>query len=139
MVVTTVSFVLCGVFVVWAVLAAHFLLFLIAVFLALNAWAVRRQVRAIVAEHELEQTTFGFDFSAGGPGGAETWQKVDRAAARREEKEQKRKAREREEERQIDREVDRLLDKISREGMASLTRKEKAFLMKASRRKRQVP
>ena len=43
---------------------------------------------------------------------------------------------ERQREQEMEAELDRLLEKISREGMESLTRRERAFLEKASRRKR---
>jgi stage IV sporulation protein FB len=137
-IVTTVSLVLMGLLAIWAIVASEFFLFLFAAFIGISAYSTRKQVRAIQAEYELERAAFGYDLFSGGSSSPADWQATDRAAERREEKERKRREREREEARRMDREVDRLLDKISRDGITSLSRKERAFLERASRRKREL-
>ena len=131
--VTTVALVAVGGFAIWAVAASNFLLLLIAVFVGYSALATRRQVKA-VAEEMGTDGFLGYDFSMGHTSLGNA--KEDRAEEKRREKEAARRERERLREREMEEELDRLLEKISREGLPSLTRRERAFLDKASRRKR---
>lgn len=89
--------------------------------------------------HELEEDhLFGYNFSQGytsleqsGPAGGSP---RERRPSWRERWKQRRLAREAEERAEMREEVDRLLDKISREGMASLSRRERQYLEVASRK-----
>ena len=132
---TSISFVACAGIVVWGLAAGSLLLVLIGVFTAVGAIQTRRQVRMMAAEMEQDRRPFGYDFSMGHTS-------LERSAkdegAREEERRRKEREQERkqaEEDRRIEEGVDLLLDKISSDGIDSLSRKERAFLEKASRRR----
>jgi len=139
---TSISFVLVGVLIIWGFFSHNFTLVLIAAFVALNAWQVRRQVQGFTAGAGQEQGFAGYDFSAGHTslgqadslGQAE--EKTSRAERKRALKERKRERRQAREEQEVEMRIDSLLGKISKEGLDSLTRQERTFLEKASRRKR---
>jgi stage IV sporulation protein FB len=133
---TSISFVLVGVFIIWGFFSQSFTLVLIAAFVALNAWQVRRQVQGFAAVNGESEGFAGYDFSQGQTSLDRGEQKADRARRKKEQKERKMARRKVREEREIEEQVDSLLEKISREGMESLTRQERAFLEKASRRKK---
>jgi hypothetical protein len=130
-------------FLVWAFVAHRFILGLIAVFVGIQCVMTRRHARALAAagleEDEEEGGFMGYDFSMGHTS-LERSLGADRREAkkleRQETKERERREKEAARERRVEDEVDRLLEKISRDGIDSLTRKERAFLEKASRRKR---
>ena len=122
----------------------------------LPAWANSPDTLVIVSSHSgnteetisametaLERGVFGFRVDPAEGWRDSGWEQSQREADRKqekarslEEKEQRELRKRIEEEKRLDDEVDGLLDKISREGITSLTRKEKSFLEKASRRKR---
>ena len=97
---------------------------------------VRRQVQGFGAGARDESEIPGYDFSMGNT----TLSKENVGAARAKRKKEvlaRKKARQQaREEREIEEQIDSLLDKISESGMDSLTRQERAFLEKASRRKK---
>jgi hypothetical protein len=134
---TTLSLVLSSAMLVLAIVFKSMILGLVAVLVGFSAWAARRSVLAILADEGGADAGFmGYDFSMGHTS------LEGRAAGRRsreerlEEKARRRAEKEAEEEREIEEELDRLLEKIHREGMESLSKKERAFLDRASRRKR---
>lgn len=135
LVTTTISFVFVGVLILWGFFAQNLTLVLIAAFVALNAWQVRRQVQGYGAGARDESEIPGYDFSMGNT----TLSKENVGAARARRKKEllaRKKARQKaREEREIEEQIDSLLDKISESGMDSLTRQERTFLEKASRRK----
>lgn len=94
----------------------------IAIFGGLTCWMERRRL------------------AFAGDGGAMAMEGASAVAARREQREferlARRQAEEREERAALQREVDTILEKISREGMGSLTKREKDVLRRASARER---
>ncbi|MEN8149844.1 MAG: site-2 protease family protein [Planctomycetota bacterium] len=124
--VTTIALFAAAGILVWAVLSSKLVLAFIAVFVGWSAWVNRRQALAIAqSEMGLYEGYSAFEASV-----AESTR-----LSKREEKERKRRETEAEKDREIEARMDELLEKISREGINSLTRKEQAFLTKASQRK----
>ena len=78
----------------------------------------------------------GYDFSAGHTSFERAEENASRAQRKRALKERKRARQKVREEQEVELQIDTLLDTISEEGLDSLTRQERAFLEKASRRKR---
>lgn len=105
----------------------------------LHAFDVRKAARGLGAEEE-DTGVFGYDFSRGyaslettvkrEPPRVSLWARV-RTELRRRAGTRRRKA-----EAEVAERVDRLLEKIHREGLGSLTRSERRFLVRASRRYR---
>jgi len=131
---TSVAFAFCVLMLVWAILARELILGLIAVFVAFDAWRTRRHAMAMSAT-EPDEGFMGYDFSMGNTSLAKP-SAEERREEKRAERERRRREREQEREREMEAEVDRILDKITREGMESLTRRERSFLERASRKKR---
>ncbi len=133
---TTVSFVLVGVFIIWGFFSRDFTLILIAAFVAIQAWQTRRQVhgmaaRAGVSSYEFETAETSYTRPQD-----RTAEKAARARRKKELLERKRQRRKAREDREIEQRIDGLLDKISDGGLDSLSRQERTFLEKASRRKK---
>jgi Zn-dependent protease len=135
LVTTTISFVTVGVFILIGFFTQNFMLVLIAAFVAVIAWSVRKQAEAFARE-EAAAGLSGYDFSAGHTSLDRGEEKAERDRKRREAKEKKQKAKEAEKERAIEARVDALLEKISEHGIGSLNKEERSFLEQASRRKR---
>ncbi len=111
----------------YAMTVGSAMLFFIAVFGFLTSYrtgAMRREPEGWVASGDEDYP------------GAEAPARESEAARRRREWEEARAAREREERLNHERRVDEVLDKISREGLQSLTSKEKRLLQKATQEKR---
>jgi len=127
--VTTVALAAAAVMLIWAVLESMLILAFIAVFVGISAWMTRKRALAIAAEYggyELYGAGQSLQFEA----------QRSRRETREREKRQKLRERETEQERETEARVDELLEKISEHGLGSLTRREKMFLNKASRRKK---
>ena len=129
---TTVALFIAAAFLVWAVLEGRLILAFIAVSVGITAWMTRR--RAIEVQGEFETGFAGYDFSMGNTSLRSSMREAQRIE-KQEEKERKAREKEAEREREIEEKVDELLEKISREGMDSLTRRERTFLERASRRR----
>jgi Zn-dependent protease len=127
--VTTVAIAAAAVLLVWAVLESMLILAFIAVSVGISAYLTRKRAIAIGAEYG-----GGDIFQGYRP--VEYGVEPSRRAERELEKKRKQREKEKAKEREIDARVDELLAKISEHGMNSLTRREKAFLNKASRRKK---
>ncbi|MGQ9591887.1 MAG: DUF6576 domain-containing protein, partial [Planctomycetota bacterium] len=105
----------------------------------LHAFDVRKAAKGAGSDEE-DSGVFGYDFSRGyaslettvkrEPPRVSLWARVRTDLRRRAE------ARRRKTEAEIGERVDRLLEKIHREGLRSLTRSERRFLVRASRRYR---
>jgi hypothetical protein len=129
--VTTVALFAAGGMLVWAVLSSMLILAFIAVSVGWTAWMTRKQALLVAhSEMGLYEGYASYEKNV-----AES-HRLDRRLEKKAEKARERRRKEKEREREIDAKVDELLDKISREGMASLTRQEKSFLTKASQRRR---
>jgi Zn-dependent protease len=126
--VTTVALFAAAAMLVWGVLESNLFLAFIAVSVGISAWLTRKRALMIAAEFGQFEAFNGFRTAGYSV-------EPDRRAERELEKKRKRREREKAKEREIERKVDDLLAKISEHGMGSLTRREKAFLNKASRRK----
>lgn len=134
---TTVSLVVATALLVLAIVFGNLLLGLVALYVGARAWVTRRRVMARLAEGIEEPDGFlGYDFSMGRTSLTESAGRLLGEEERRAERERRAREEAEEEDRRIDEELDRLLVKIHESGMESLSRRERAFLEKASRRKR---
>lgn len=113
----------------------HWLLIGIAIFAFLTCWQQRQMARASV-EYE-EAGVFGYDFSRG----YSSLEAVEPQRPKRPSWSQRRRqgrwAKRQEQLRKEQEEVDRILAKVSRDGLASLTRRERKTLQRATERQRQ--
>jgi len=130
--VTTIALFAAAGMLVWGVLQSMLILAFIAVSVGLTAWMTRKRALAVAAEYDMG---LGGEQMVGASRAFEASLTESRKIAREEEKERQRQEKEIEEESEIEARVDRLLAKISDTGLDSLTRRERAFLEKASRRK----
>ncbi|MCC7292221.1 MAG: hypothetical protein IT449_09200 [Phycisphaerales bacterium] len=108
--------------------------------LAVFGYVTCRQRRMMAKEEAYGDSDLGYDFSRGFgafDGGAQTQRKHGFFARRRAAQAVRRFARDREEAQRRNLEFDRILGKISKEGMSSLTSRERKFLDGETRRRRE--
>jgi Zn-dependent protease len=134
LVAATIGLVFAGVFGIWGLMNGELLLVMLGVFVGLEAYQARRNARYMAAEAAMDQSEFGYDFSMGHTSLGRSSGGEEAREERRQKKERARLKKKLEEDRRIEEGVDALLDKISREGIDSLSRKERTFLEEASRR-----
>lgn len=118
-----------------AIGTSSFMLAGIAIYMFIVAWQERQMLRSGMLYAEAE-TTYGHDFSGGYTTveGAEPRRRPSWLRGLRERRRRRRDARSAREAAEMKRKVDELLEKVSRDGIDSLTAKERRFLEDASRK-----
>lgn len=111
------------------------ILVFIAIFMFYECWRERQRLKEGAHYYESEMT-FGHDFSGGYTTveGVEARRRTSWLGRMQQRRRQKKAARAAQEDAEIRRKVDDLLEKVSREGLKSLTSKERRFLHSASRK-----
>jgi hypothetical protein len=118
---TTSGMVVAGILAVVAISTSEMLLFAIALFGGITCWIEKRRID-VEGMGEFE----GYDFSRGYQGMPDAQPaRAAKAAERRRKREQKEQA-----------ELERILDKIKTSGMGKLSRRERSFLERESKRRR---